>query len=1046
MNAPTLSTSNLVMSWGQGSGGVPTSYTVYVLQNGSALITLTPGNVTTTQYGLSINSPTTGSGANYSFYVTATNGSGTSPPSATSSLITYPAAPTGLTATTTQTGAPGTYTITYNWSGTFYPAGGIGSWNVILYSVIAGITTSVQNRNYSYGQLSDTYTNFVTGASYYCVVTGYSWNSQAGASSTFTSQQVSAYNPYGGPQGVQGYQGVQGAQGSAGPMGPQGPAGNPGLMQVNNYSVANQLVTTAADSVHVNTNPNLTFDGTTLTLTGNLTQAGGASLNSGALSGVTTLNTSGAIATSAGFTGPSINTNSTTLSRVSGVTLNNGAVSGVTTLNANGSIATSAGFTGPSFSATNFVTAGGGFTGPSSSTINGISIGLTNQNVSGVGTLSCGAITGSSLALGSGGITAAGALSGVTTITNGASTSITSIGTASYPVTNIYATTFTGALTGNVTGNCTGSSASCTGNAATATNVSGGSVSATSVSASTTLTATSTTAVHQLGNMVFSNNTISWIGDGGYDTGVQWVSDGIFNIMNNAVVHAQFNTSGLDMKTYPISNAGTITSTGFSGPLTGNVTGNCSGSSGSCTGNAAGLTGTPAITVGTISCGAITSTGNLGLGSNTITSGNHIPNANTNTLGTSTSNWSNVYSSTFTGGSIGNGNSTFTVNTPGGTTSVDTLTVQVGGGTVPGFAINAAGTIQAFTTVYARNADGNSNAVVQVLGNGNGAGNATAVQLGSYVRATGSTRTDIRIDAINNSDTKTIAYFDGANVRMGINTRSPAYPLDVNGTGRFFDIGSAVTNGVYIQGIGTSANPTTSRTTIAGIAMGNGSSGTGIYAFQGSNKNTNVVDLGFFTGATSAERLTIAAATGYIGINNTSPAYLLDVKGGTTAADCIRFQGANEVGGGRIVFQNTVSSNSFIMYGPNSSEQFYIYSVTSGAYIYQTTTMSSTWTVGSDRRLKNVIGPVVNSTSQLENLNPVYYTLKADPSARQLTGLIAQEVLPYYPNLVSEHTPPNTTETMYGLDYGGFITPLIASIKELSARLSNVEAQLAART
>ena len=547
MNAPTLSTSNLVMSWGQGSGGVPTSYTVYVLQNGSALITLTPGNVTTTQYGLSINSPTTGSGANYSFYVTATNGSGTSPPSATSSLITYPAAPTGLTATTTQTGAPGTYTITYNWSGTFYPAGGIGSWNVILYSVIAGITTSVQNRNYSYGQLSDTYTNFVTGASYYCVVTGYSWNLQGGASSTFTSQQVSAYNPYGGPQGVQGYQGVQGAQGSAGPMGPQGPAGNPGLMQVNNYSVANQLVTTAADSVHVNTNPNLTFDGTTLTLTGNLTQAGGASLNSGALSGVTTLNTSGAIATSAGFTGPSINTNSGTSSRVSGVTLNNGALSGVTTLNASGAIATSAGFTGPSFSATNFVTAGGGFTGPNTSTINGININLANQNVSGVGTLSCGAIT------------AAG------TIAPSADATYT-LGTSSIKFTTVYGAQFSG-------------------NAATASSV--------AYSGITGITSGSTFA----GNAATASS-VAYSGITGITSGSTFAG-----------------------------NAATATSAT----------------------NAGGLTGTPAITVGTISCGAITSTGNLGLGSNTITSGNHIPNASGNTLGTSTSNWSNVYATTLTG-------------------------------------------------------------------------------------------------------------------------------------------------------------------------------------------------------------------------------------------------------------------------------------------------------------------------------------------------------------------------------------------------------------
>ena len=44
------------------------------------------------------------------------------------------------------------------------------------------------------------------------------------------------------------------------------------------------------------------------------------------------------------------------------------------------------------------------------------------------------------------------------------------------------------------------------------------------------------------------------------------------------------------------------------GNVTGNVTGNTSGSSGSCTGNAAGLTGSPNITVGTISAGITTGT------------------------------------------------------------------------------------------------------------------------------------------------------------------------------------------------------------------------------------------------------------------------------------------------------------------------------------------------------------------------------------------------------------------------------------------------------
>ena len=899
-------------------------------------------------------------------------------------------APAGVTATTLQSGGPGSYTINYSWTTGTTPSA--ASFSVTLYSIIWGVTSIVKGpTNYTSSQLSDTYTNTVTGASYYCIVTAYAGAGQTGASAQFQSQQTSVYNPYGGPQGVQGYQGVQGLQGPTGPVGQQGLQGVQGLMQVNNYSVANQLVTTAADSVHVNTNPNLTFDGATLTLTGNLTQAGGATLNSGALSGVTTLNASGAIATSAGFTGPSINTNSTTLSRVSGVTLNNGAVSGVTTLgmggalsgvttlnasssiatsagftgpsintdstsssrvsgvtlnngaisgvttlgmggalsgvttlgmggalsgvttlNASGSIATSAGFTGPSFSATNFVTAGGGFTGPSSSTINGISIGLTNQNVSGVGTLSCGAITGSSLALGSGGITAAGALSGVTTISNSAAAPITSIGTSTKPVTNIYASTFTGALVGN---------------ADTATNV--------AYSGITGITGSSTFA----------------------------------------------------------GNAATATSAGTAG----------------------GLTGTPAITVGTISCGAITSTGALGLSANGITSGTHVSaTCNTYNLGSSTNTWANVYATSVTGGSLGS-----------------SVPAPISGLSV----INGASYNPAQIEFHNGAANGGYRHFITTAhsGTADSTGNRIEFWTNNSTTSTGSSAANVsNLNVFTITSGKPAAFTGGQTTSgsVGINKNAPTCALDVNGA-------IACSNGLHVQGY---ANGYYNSAPVYGLGF---SSTIVNGAAAGAVQLSGYYGLTFATANAFPNAISIDAS-GRVGINTVSQTYTLDIKGGATSADCVRIQGSNaNTGGGRIVFHNSEISKSFTMYGPDGISNFYLYGATSG-YIYQPAAIvSGQWSLGSDIRLKNVIGPVVNSTSQLENLNPVHYTMKADPSARQVTGLIAQEVLPYYPNLVSEHTPPNTTDIMYGLDYGGFITPLIAAVKELSARLSNVEAQLA---
>ena len=71
-------------------------------------------------------------------------------------------------------------------------------------------------------------------------------------------------------------------------------------------------------------------------------------------------------------------------------------------------------------------------------------------------------------------------------------------------------------------------------------------------------------------------------------TGVATATGGL-NVGTAATIHS---TGGI--------TAGIVTATSFVGPLTGNVTGNASGSSGSCTGNAAGLTGTPDITVGDV--------------------------------------------------------------------------------------------------------------------------------------------------------------------------------------------------------------------------------------------------------------------------------------------------------------------------------------------------------------------------------------------------------------------------------------------------------------
>lgn len=176
------------------------------------------------------------------------------------------AAPTSVVANTpTITGVPGTYTLNYSWSAT-----GALSYQVRLYQVTQGVESLVFTTNTNL--TSTTYSNLVTGSSYYTIVTAYAGASQTGASASATSQPCFFYNPFGGPQGVQGIQGGQGLQGPMGPQGPQGPQGLQGLMSLSNHSTAtpNYVLTSTTSSTVVNVNSNLSFNGTTLSVSGNV--------------------------------------------------------------------------------------------------------------------------------------------------------------------------------------------------------------------------------------------------------------------------------------------------------------------------------------------------------------------------------------------------------------------------------------------------------------------------------------------------------------------------------------------------------------------------------------------------------------------------------------------------------------------------------------------------------------------------------------------------------------------------------------------------------
>ena len=171
--------------------------------------------------------------------------------------------PVATANTPTITGAPGSYVLNYSWSGTNTPT----SYTVSLYQVIQSVTTVATTLTATV-LTSSTYSNLVTGASYYSIVTA---TNGTGTSSPVTSSSVSFYNPFGGPQGVQGVQGIAGANGDQGPPGPQGVQGLQGVVNFSgpgSGNISNYLITTSGNPGTINANSGLTWNGETLNVSG----------------------------------------------------------------------------------------------------------------------------------------------------------------------------------------------------------------------------------------------------------------------------------------------------------------------------------------------------------------------------------------------------------------------------------------------------------------------------------------------------------------------------------------------------------------------------------------------------------------------------------------------------------------------------------------------------------------------------------------------------------------------------------------------------------
>lgn len=102
----------------------------------------------------------------------------------------------------------------------------------------------------------------------------------------------------------------------------------------------------------------------------------------------------------------------------------------------------------------------------------------------------------------------------------------------------------------------------------------------------------------------------------------------------------------------------------------------------------------------------------------------------------------------------------------------------------------------------------------------------------------------------------------------------------------------------------------------------------------------------------------------------------------------------------------------------------------------------------SDERIKNILGPVEYGLDTLKQIETVRYSLKSEPEAEKI-GFIAQQVQPLVPESVydtGDHIEgePEGAPTMLGMEYVALVPVLVNAVKELSAEVDALKAQLQA--
>jgi len=180
-----------------------------------------------------------------------------------------------------------------------------------------------------------------------------------------------------------------------------------------------------------------------------------------------------------------------------------------------------------------------------------------------------------------------------------------------------------------------------------------------------------------------------------------------------------------------------------------------------------------------------------------------------------------------------------------------------------------------------------------------------------------------------------------------------------------------------------------------------------------------------------------------IGANSiTGSAILLDSSGDITldadGADTIFKDGGTEFG--RItnsstdfVLKTAVSDKDFILKGNDGGSEITALTVDMSAA--GATTFNNDVTAFSDVILKDDINTIDNALDRVQGMRGVFFDRTDNNQIRQ-TGVIAQEVEPFLPEVVRETKDENKIKSVA---YGNMVGVLIEAIKELNAKIEELQ-------